>query len=137
MKAIATFTLKRSLLVTWDEAKRRNLIFIGAASENPALSEIASNPDFTHVAGNGFSGIANSHPLPGESALYSRSEQPLREDYAILALMPGLEPGRKILIFSGLTTFGTQAGVEFACSPEGVEQILKAAAGPGATVRTV
>src|ERR1700735_1700660 len=30
----ATFTLKRSQLVAWDEAKSRNLIFIGASIEN-------------------------------------------------------------------------------------------------------
>ncbi|HEV2578098.1 MAG TPA: hypothetical protein VGU25_12890 [Acidobacteriaceae bacterium] len=131
----ATFTLKRSLLVTWDEARRRNLIFIGAASENPALREIDANSDFTHVAGDGYSGIANRHPGPGESALYSRAEQPLTQDYAILAFMPGLESGRKMLIFSGLTTFGTQAAVEFSCTPSGAAQLLKAAAGPGDTIR--
>lgn len=131
----ATFTLKRSLLVTWDEARRRNLIFIGAVAENPALREIAVNPDFIHVSGDGFSGIANLHPRPGERTLFSRTEHPLSEDYAVLALMPGLEPGRKILTFSGLTTFGTQAAVEFACRHEGAAQLLQATRGSDGSIR--
>ena len=131
----ASFALKRSLLVTWDDARRRNLIFIGAAAENPALREIDANSDFTHVAGNGFSGIANRHPGPGESTVYSRAEQPLTQDYAVIASMPGLESGHKILIFSGLTTFGTQAAVEFSCNPASVEQLIKAAVGPDGTIR--
>ncbi len=131
----ATFTLKRSLLVTWDEAKQRNLIFIGSVAENPALRVMPANMDFTLMAGKGFSGIVNHNPHPGELALYSRPEHPLTKDYAIIALLPGLEPKRKILVFSGLMTLGTQAAVEFACRPESLEQLLRSATSPGGTIR--
>ena len=46
----AAFVLKRSLLVTWDEAKQRNLIFIGSPAENPSLNAVPSLADFTMVA---------------------------------------------------------------------------------------
>ena len=131
----ATFTLKRSLLVTWDEARQRNLIFIGSVAENPALRVMPDNMDFTLKAGKGFSGIVNHNPRPGELALYSRPEHPLTRDYAIVALLPGLEPGRRILVFSGLMTLGTEAAVEFACRPDGLEQLLRTAAGPGGVIR--
>jgi hypothetical protein len=131
----ASFTLKRSLLVTWDEAKQRNLIFIGSVAENPALRVMPNTMDFTLTAGHGFSGIANRTPRPGELPLYSRPEHPLTKDYAIVALLPGLEPGRRTLVFSGLMTFGTEAAVEFACRPEGLEQLVHAAADPGGTFR--
>lgn len=123
----ASFTLKRSLLVTWDEAKQRNLIFIGSVAENPALRVMPNTMDFTLTAGHGFSGIVNRTPRAGEVPLYSRPEHPLTKDYAIVALLPGLQPGRRTLVFSGLMTFGTQAAVEFACRPEGLEQLLHAA----------
>lgn len=131
----AIFTLKRSLLVTWDEARQRNLIFIGSVAENPALRVMAPNMDFTLTAGKGFSGIFNHNPRPGELSVYSRPEHPLTRDYAIIALLPGVEPGRKILVFSGLMTLGTQAAVEFACRPESLERLLQLAAGPGRSIR--
>jgi len=129
----ASFTLKRSLLVTWDEAKQRNLIFIGSVAENPALRVMPNTMDFTLTTGRGFSGIVNRTPRAGELPLYSRPEHPLTKDYAIVALLPGLEPGRRTLVFSGLMTFGTQAAVEFACRPEGLEQLVHAAVDSGGT----
>jgi hypothetical protein len=66
----------------------------------------------------------NHHPKPGEPNLYSRVEHPLTKDYAIIALLPGLQEGKKMLVFSGLTTLGTQAAVEFVCHPETLDQLL-------------
>lgn len=129
------FTLKRSMLVTWDEAQLNNLIFIGSVAENPSLRVLPSTQDFTMIAGNDYAGIVNHHPKPGEPAIYQRAEHPMTKDYAILALMPGLQPGRKMLVFSGLTTFGTQAAVEFACHRDTAEQLLAAARGPHGEIR--
>lgn len=131
----ATFTLKRNLLVTWDEAKLSNLIFIGSVAENSSLRALPSPMDFSLVTGDGYSGIANHHPRPHEAALYARPEHPFTKDYAILALLPGLQQGRRILIFSGLTTFGTQSAVEFACRKDTLEQLLRSVSGPRGEVR--
>lgn len=131
----ATFTLKRSLLVTWDEAKLKNLIFIGAVQQNPALRVMPATTDFTATWETDSAGITNHHPMPGELALYSRPNHPLTRDYAIIAFLPGLEPDRKSLIFGGLTTLGTQAAVDFACRPEDVEQLLHVAIRSDGTVR--
>jgi len=131
----ATFTLKRSQLVAWDEAKSRNLIFIGASVENPSLRVLPPTVNFTQKAGTGFAGIVNHHPKPGEPAVYSRPEHPLTTDYAIIALLPGVQPGKRVLLFSGLTTFGTQAAVEFLCRPDSVAEILKQVTGPKGEIR--
>jgi hypothetical protein len=131
----ATFTLKRSLLVTWDEAKSRNLVFIGSRAENPSLRVLQPTADFTMEAGPGSAGVVNHHPKPGEPALYSRPEHPLTDDYAILSLSPGVEPGKRILVFSGLTTFGTQAAVEYVCNPETTAELLKQITGHKGEIR--
>jgi hypothetical protein len=122
----SSFILKRSLLVTWDEAKLTNLIFIGSPAENPSLRVLHSTTDFTMMTGDDYAGVVNHHPKAGEPELYSRPEHPLTKDYAIVALIPGVEPGKKMLILSGLTTLGTQAAVEFACRPESVAELFKA-----------
>lgn len=121
----ATFVLKRSLLVTWDEAKLTNLIFIGSPAENPSLRVLPSTTDFTMMTGPDYAGVVNHHPKAGEPALFSRPEHPLSKDYAIIALLPGVEPGKQMLILSGLTTLGTQAAAEYACRPESVAELLK------------
>lgn len=131
----AQFILKRSLLVTWDEASIKNLIFIGSSAENPSLRVLPDTSDFTIVADDAFSGFVNHHPKPGEPAMYSRPEHPLTRDYAVLALLPGMQPGKKILICSGLTTFGTQAAVDFATNPENVDQLFRAAGFTNGTIR--
>ena len=123
----AQFVLKRSLLVTWDEASIKNLIFIGSSAENPSLRVLPDTSDFTIVADDSFAGFVNHHPKPGEPAMYSRPEHPLTRDYAVLALLPGMQPGKWILICSGLTTFGTQAALDFATDPESVDQLFRAA----------
>ncbi|MGC2636564.1 MAG: hypothetical protein WA294_05260 [Acidobacteriaceae bacterium] len=131
----ATFLLKRSLLVTWDEAQLRNLIFIGSRAENPSLRVLQPTSDITMVAEPDSAGVVNVHPLQGEPAMYSRPERPLTTDYAILALQPGVQAGRQMLEFSGLTTFGTQAAVDFVCNPDTMGPLLKKITGPKGEIR--
>jgi hypothetical protein len=132
----ATFILKRSLLVTWDEAKSRNLIFIGSAAENPSLHALPSLTDFTMVATPESAGFVNNHPRPGELPLYTRPEHPLAMDFAVIALTPGVEPGKRTLVFSGLTTLGTQAAVEYASQKDTVSELCKLVCSPAGEVKS-
>lgn len=131
----SNFILKRSLLVTWDEAESRNLVFIGSPAENTSLRALPAMRDFTMVATSDSSGVVNHNPAAGEQALYSRPEHPLTTDYAILALVPGMHPDKQMLIFSGLTTFGTQGAVDYVCQPETAAELLKKITGPKGEIR--
>ena len=46
-----------------------------------------------------------------------------------------MQSGKRILIFSGLTTFGTQAAVEYVCSPETASELMKKITGPKGEIR--
>jgi hypothetical protein len=131
----ASFVLKRSLLVTWDEAKVRNLVFIGSPAENPSLNAVPPMTDFVLTTTTGYSGFANRHPHAGELEVYSRPEHPLTMDYAVIALVPGVESGKRTLIFSGLTTLGTQAAVEYVCRKESVAELMKKTSLPSGEVK--
>jgi hypothetical protein len=131
----ATFVLKRSLLVTWDEAKMRNLIFIGSPAENPSLSAVPALRDFTLTANPQSAGFVNNHPRPGEPAVYSRPEHPLTMDYAVVALVPGVQSGKRTLMFSGLTTLGTQAAVEYGSRKENLAELLKLVTSPAGEIK--
>lgn len=118
----AAFTLKRSRLVTWDEAKLRNLVFVGAPSQNGALQDLPTTPDFAiNLDGNNKGYILNRHPHPGEPQSFVPASP--NDEYAIVASVPGIQPALRTAVFTGLTTNGTQAAVEFTCSPENIRQL--------------
>ena len=70
--------------------------------------------------------IVNVHPQPGEPKEYlgTPGDDPLTEDYAVIALVKGLEPSQSVLILAGDTTMGTQAAVEYVCNKNSIEQLL-------------
>ena len=83
-------------------------------------------------------GIVNVHPERGQPTVFypTDSTQPLNEDYAIVALLPGLNPNRHVLILAGTTTIGTQAAVEFVCAKESLEELLhRLGVQPGSEVK--
>jgi hypothetical protein len=130
----ANFTLKRSRLVTWDEAKLRNLVFVGAASQNGALQDLPSTPDFAvDLDGNNKGFILNRHPHPGEPQSFIPSSP--NDEYAIVASIPGIQPNLRTAVFTGLTTNGTQAAVEFACDPADIRQLSDRVGQTGGTLK--
>lgn len=112
--------VKRGSLFSLDDAKNNDLIFIGSPSENLTLQEIPSTHEFLfhRVQGGPRDGnmeILNVHSRPGETSSYlaSPSNVPMTEDYALVALVKGINPEHSELILAGTTTIGTQAAVEF------------------------
>jgi hypothetical protein len=121
--------IKRGRLLTWDDAKTSDLIFIGSPSENLSLRELPRTQDF--VFGRKPSGprkgdlmISNLHPGASEQPQYLASEGPITEDYALVALTSGLNASRRVLILGGITTFGTQAAVEFVCRAHRLDELI-------------
>ena len=123
--------LKRGNLFSLDDAKNNNLIFVGSPFENLTLLEIPGTQEFIFrrmPSGprKGDEAIMNVHPQPGESKEYfpSPGNAPLTEDYAVVGLVRGLNPGQAVLILAGTTTIGTQAAVEYVCRQSSVEELL-------------
>jgi hypothetical protein len=134
--------VKRGSLLSLDDAKNADLIFVGSPSENLALLDIPGTKDFVFErVGSGLRqgdlAIVNRSPQPGEETTFlaSRSDDPLIEDYAIVCLVPGLAPERSIMILAGTTTFGTQGAVEFVSRPDSVENLLKQLPTNGGTIK--
>ena len=123
--------VKRGSLFSLDDAKNNDLIFIGSPSENLTLLEIPSTQSFvfkqiTNGIRAGNVSIVNVHPQAGEPAqfLATPSDQPLTEDYSVVALTKGLDQSHSVLILAGTTTIGTQAAVEYVCQQSTLEQLL-------------
>jgi hypothetical protein len=123
--------LKRGSLFTLDDAKNNDLIFIGSPSENLTLLDIPGTKDFlfqmiTSGISRGSVSIINSHPQPGEPKQFLRTppDEPLTEDYSVIALKRGLDATHSVLILAGATTIGTQAAVEYVCQQNTLEELL-------------
>ena len=124
--------IKRGSLFTPDDAKNNDLIFVGSPAENLALREIPSTEEFVFQrvpagARKGDLAIFNVHPKAGEPSAFlpSPPTPPLTEDYAIIALIHGLNPARSTLILAGTSTIGTQAAAEFVCQPDSLRELLR------------
>jgi hypothetical protein len=121
--------IKRGRLLTWDDAKTSDLIFIGSPSENLSLRELPGTQDFVFARKpsaprKGDLMITNLHPGAAEQAAYLASDGPITEDYALIALTSGLNSSRRVLILAGITTFGTQAAVEFVCRAARLDELI-------------
>lgn len=122
--------VKRGRLLSLDDAKQNDLIFIGSPSENLPLREIPSTQEFIFKRDDtpvrkGDLVILSAHPKDEEPQMfYATQGLPLVDDYAIVALVPSLSPTRWALILAGTTTIGTQAAVEFVCRARNVEDLL-------------
>lgn len=123
--------VKRGSLFSLDDAKNNNLIFIGSPFENLSLLEIPGTQEFIFdrlKSGprKGDEAIISLHPQPDEPKefLPTPSGIPLTEDYAVVALVKGMNPGQSVLILAGTTTIGTQAAVEYVCRQSSVEELL-------------
>ena len=123
--------VKRGSLLSLDDVKNNDMIFVGSPAENLTLREIPSTQDFVFRrldSGPRKNDLAimNVHPQPGEAEYWmgSRSNEVLTEDYSVVALVRGLNPAKSVLILAGTTTMGTQAAVEFVCQQSSLEELL-------------
>ncbi len=103
--------------------------------ENLSLLDLPGTQEFvfnrrTSNPHKGELGILNVHPDPGQPPIFypSNSSHPLAEDYAIVALVHGLNPARHVMILAGTTTIGTQAAVEYVCAQDSVEELIRSLA---------
>lgn len=123
--------VKRGSLFSLDDADNNNLIFVGSPSENLTLTEIPSTQEFvfqrlTSGPRKGDLAVVNRHPQGTEASVFlaSPSGAPLTEDYAVIGLLPGLNPVKSVLLLAGTTTFGTQAAVEYVCRENSLQTLL-------------
>jgi hypothetical protein len=124
--------VKRGSLFSLDDAKNNDLIFVGSPAENLTLLDIPGTQEFVFqrvVSGprKGDLAVVNTHPQSGEPGVFlgSTPRLPTTEDYAVVALVPGIDPARSVLILAGTTTFGTQAAAEYVCRQDSLQVLLR------------
>jgi hypothetical protein len=125
------FRIKRGGLFTLDDARNNNLIFVGSPMENLTLDQIPGTREFVFrrlPAGPNHwrEAIVDLHPPKGEDGVYPSAQTAGQEnvDYAVVALMHGLDAARWTLILAGTSTIGTQAAVDYVCDESSLQKLL-------------
>ena len=132
--------VKRGMLLALDDVKNNNLIFVGSPSENLTLREFPNTRAFafrTERAGprKGDLAIFNLAPRPGEESSYLAAPYPpLTDDYALMGLLPGINPGHWVMILAGTTTIGTDAAVEYVCHANTLSTLLSSIRSAGGSM---
>ena len=120
---------KRSRLVSMDDLRNHNVIFIGSSFDNLILRDIVSAKerfafDYTPEQRNPTlwaNRIRDLEPSRGATATYGVECDPkssvMRADHAVVSILPGVVPNRKVMVLAGLTSTGTDGAGHFICSP--------------------
>lgn len=132
------FEIERDGVVSYEDIRGSNVIFLGASLEDSVLRTLPIKADlnFEQAPQSEFVGsleIRDRSPEPGKPAVYRLERDPktraLEGEYALISLLPGVTPGRYILVLAGISTIGTEAAAEFATSEDCMKTVAKAFGG--------
>jgi hypothetical protein len=127
-------SFKRCRLLTTYDLRNHDVIFLGSPFVNQILNELPGSPNFvfkTAVSAPRLwsSYIENKKPQRREMRKYEIERDPQSQvilaDFAVISLLPGLAPGKNILVLAGLTTSGTEGAAEFATSMRGINEMTE------------
>jgi len=122
--------IKRGRLLTWDDARQENLVFVGGPAVNIQLVELPQLQRFRFgsVASGSSQGSSYIEDTAAGTSLptrYGHSRRPYAFDHAVISLMRRAS-NRKMLLLAGTTTMGTQAAVDFVVRQDTVKALLTA-----------
>jgi hypothetical protein len=127
----ANVIVKRSRLVSADDLRTHDVIFLGSPVGNEALAEMHLSQTFTFEQPKEppylwTNRINDSKHEKSYGIERDPQRSVIRADYALFNVLPGPANGKRIVILAGLTTSGTQGAAEFATSESGLIRLLEA-----------
>jgi hypothetical protein len=106
---------------SWDQIKDGNILFLGTPRMNILLRKLPVQKDFEWRGSD--DNVYNLNPQPGEQAVYSTSSNRDSVTYAVIALFPGLQEGREVMLLMSHSGPGSLAAVDFVTRTEGLRAI--------------
>jgi hypothetical protein len=121
--------VKRGGLLSLDDVENNNVVYVGSPLENLTLRDVPGLKDFAfrlidRGPRSGEGSLINLAPHHGEPPVFLPSPLPLSEDFAVVALVPGLNPAHWSVILAGTSTIGTQAAVEYVCREDTLRELF-------------
>jgi len=116
-------SLTRANVLSWDDIRGENVIFLGAPKFNPHLTAITDSLELTVKE----SQVINAHPRAGESVTYGRimdGNRDAAEDHVLIDLLPGIGPSDRILILEGGSTSSNWAAADYLTHPSTARDLV-------------
>jgi hypothetical protein len=115
--------LKHSTDLGWQDIWNSNIVFLGKPNLNPSIRTSLEGKDFEEIWHG--SAIRNLHPRPGELELYRNPPtHGSGEKYGLVTVLPGPQPGRRMMILSSSAAELMWALAEAVTSPARVQEIM-------------
>ena len=130
----ATATAIRAHQLTLEELKNSDLVFLGRFEDR---GNLVWQPEhwpwrFAFRSGSGAwsSYIVDTAAMADANSRFGlgfdRDSHVIRTDYALVSVIPGVLPERRVITLAGLTTSGTRGRAEFLSSETGLRDLLNA-----------
>jgi hypothetical protein len=116
-------SLTRANVLSWDDIRGENVIFLGAPKFNPHLAAITDSLELTVKE----SQVINARPRPGESVTYGRTidgNRDAAEDHVLIDWLPGIGPSDRILILEGGSTSSNWAAADYLTHPSTASDLV-------------
>lgn len=115
--------LKHSSSLGWQDLWNSNIVFLGKPNLNPSIRTSLQGSDFAETEHG--SGIRNLHPRPGEPEMYrNATTHGVGEKYGLVTVMPGPQPGRRMMILTSSAAELMWGLAEAVTSPAHVREIM-------------
>jgi hypothetical protein len=130
----ANITAIRAHQLTLEELKNSDLVFLGSFQDRGNLVWLPEQWPWRFAVRTGSGAWSNyivdtAAPAEANSHFglgFDRDSHVLRTDYALISVIPGVNPARRVVTLAGLTTSGTQGAAEFLSSEAGLREMLSA-----------
>jgi hypothetical protein len=129
----ATAAVIRAHQLTLEELRDNDVVFLGSFDDRGNLLWLPEHWPWRFERRNE-SDLWDTHIIDKEAPAGANSrfglklnqEHVLQTEYSLVSVIPGVNPARRVVVLSGLTTSGTQGGAEFLTSEAGLRDLLAA-----------
>lgn len=123
--AKAGFQIRRSSVLSWEDMRASDLIFLGPRKFNPQLRDLPVEQDFVIEEGE----VRNLRPQKGELPVYRRTASPevddIPDDFAVITRLRAARGWGEILVLASTTTEGTWAAAEYVSNPTDMAELMR------------
>jgi len=128
-KAARPVRATESRLISWADFRTNDFILLGHNEANPWLDPLLRDYPFRlgQTDGQRLRYIINTSPAEGEASEYQVEHSPVgnqpTQEYALISMIPGLDPKRRLLLVNGLNTQATQMAADLLTLPDRLQQL--------------
>jgi hypothetical protein len=116
-------TLTRGNVLSWNDIRGENVVFLGPPKFNPHVAAITDSLELMVKDAL----VVNRHPRAGELATYGRisdSNRDAAEDHVLIDRLPGIGPSDRILILEGGSTSSNWAAADYLTHPATARELV-------------